>query len=497
VVVDRLFENVPARLKFLKSHTAESGAIKTVLRALALANEKTQFRISSQGELQNLWAPSTRLARAREILEVPILYETEGQLEDVHVHAVYSDPHTVTRTSRQIWIFVQGRWVQDRGIQAAIMEAYRNLLMHGEYPLAAIWVDLPADRVDVNIHPAKSQVKFVDSSLVFRAVRRTIRNALETAPWLKVVATATPVTTDTSGAPAPNLLTPNPTAPNSLAPNSFALCPESPLAPPSAQTTFLPARESGTHMRTKSSGPRLTLEDLRQAQILRPAVVVPGSTDLARELAPEKGPLATFGTSPDNEILKWGALQVIGQVNLTYIVAQAADRMYLVDQHAAHERVVFESLMDRWREGRVERQGLLLPLTFDLRPEQVEALVRRAADFERMGIEMEQTGLQSVAVKSFPSLLKEAALIQELPKLAEDLCEIDQDLSLERMVRDLFATMACHSVVRAGQALSNDEMKNLLQQMDQFPLSGFCPHGRPVYIEQTFRQLEKQFGRTL
>ena len=193
----------------------------------------------------------------------------------------------------------------------------------------------------------------------------------------------------------------------------------------------------------------------------------------------------------------WSSLQVLGQLNLTYLVCQKNDRMILVDQHAAHERVAFEKLMRKWKGGAIDQQDFLFPLAIDLSPEKAEALLAQSENIAKMGIEIEALGPSVIGVKSAPLFVKEAALPKIFDKMATDLVDYGGSYSLEKSIADLFATMACHSVVRAGQSLSQAEMVELLKSMDEFPLSSFCPHGRPVSIEFTFNDIEKQFGRTL
>ena len=195
----------------------------------------------------------------------------------------------------------------------------------------------------------------------------------------------------------------------------------------------------------------------------------------------------------------WSRLQVLGQAGLTYLVCQDEDRVVFVDQHAAHERVAYERLMRAWREkgdaGKIETQSLLFPILIDLEPVLVEVLLPLAEDLARIGLDIEAMGPRTLTVSSLPVLLKSEVIGNSLKELAQATLDRGGSLIFETRVSDVFARMACHSVVRAGQALSIDEMKQLLSQMDEFPLSSFCPHGRPVSVEYPFQRLEKDFGR--
>ncbi len=192
---------------------------------------------------------------------------------------------------------------------------------------------------------------------------------------------------------------------------------------------------------------------------------------------------------------KWADLQVIGQLNHTYIVTQNASALYLVDQHAAHERVVFERLMTSFQAGRIEVQNLLMPMVFDYPAEDVEALLSAKDAVEKMGLTMERMGPESIAVQAIPTMVNEGAISDALQKLAHEISLHGASLAWEKIVAEVFASMACHSVIRAGQAQSHEQMKSLLVQMDEFPLSSFCPHGRPVFVKRTFPDIEREFGR--
>ncbi len=192
---------------------------------------------------------------------------------------------------------------------------------------------------------------------------------------------------------------------------------------------------------------------------------------------------------------KWASLQIIGQARLTYIVAQSSESLFLIDQHAAHERVVFETLMNSWNTGRKEVQNFLLPLSLGIEADHLEAIMSRVSDLDKLGIGVEQSGPESLSVHCCPVILKESGVEKALRWLGEDLVSKGGSFAFEKIVGDLFATMACHSVIRAGQSLSVGEMKSLLEQMDEFPFSSFCPHGRPVFIDYPFRKIEKEFGR--
>ncbi len=465
VLIEELFANVPARLKFLKSESAESSQIKNTLKALALARPDVEFRIRSGGKLLSVWPrANSHLERAEQILETE-LFSATYTFNGFEVQASFASPHNVAGQARQIWIFVQGRWVQDRGLQAAVIDAYRGLLMHGEYPIASIQVKCPPEEVDVNIHPAKSAVRFRDNQTAFRAVHRCLREGLEKAPWIE----------NQTGVHAPSkaydsTLELSPSEPQAL---SFQ-------APELDRTQYQKRELTSAHYDVLKTAAKAAPTYLDSSTERRP------ETTFVRNL--EQIP-ATRATS------FWSQLQVLGQAHLTYILAENNSTLYLIDQHAAHERIAYERLMSAWKTGLIERQDLLLPLTVTLEPEAVEAIGAQAVALAKVGIELEPIGHEAIAIRSMPVGISEKAVVSSLKELAREIIEKGGGFALERKISDLCATMACHSVVRAGQALSVEQMQTLLEQMDEFPLSSFCPHGRPVSVEYPYQKLERDFGR--
>lgn len=465
ITIRDLFENVPARLKFLKSESAEHTQIKNVIRALALIHPNVEFRMRSGGKAFGVFQKTESWPqRASQVLEQSELFESENEFGGIKVKAVYASPENVSGQSRNIWIFVQNRWVQDRSLQAAILDSYRGLLMHGEYPIVAIKVIAPTDEIDVNIHPTKSQVKFRDSQSAFRAVHRCLREGLEKAPWLKVK--ASPFTQRTSQV--------------EQAVQSYL---------ETNQETFV-ARES-SFQRTQMKAREDFSPQAHAADVVAAVSSIPSYAPFVRQV----NPVLTAPPSEQSDSNYWTNLHVIGQAALTYIVTQTEDRIVFVDQHAAHERVAFERLMQAWRDSKIEAQDYLIPLTINLPADQAEALLTLKDDLARAGINIDSLGPEAIAIRSGPTLISESALMKSLQKLAQEVNERGGSYAFEKKISDLFATMACHSVVRAGQAMSSDQMRSLLSQMDEFPLSSFCPHGRPVSVEYPIYQLEKDFGR--
>jgi DNA mismatch repair protein MutL len=419
-------------LKFLKSGASEAGAIKTALKGLALAHPQVSFRLRIENDLSFFYpAAKSRLQRVEQVFENQGFLVGAAGDDGSKVEAVFASPEVTLKTSKGMWFFAQNRWIQDRTLQASVMEAFRSTLMHGEYPMAAVWVDVPPDEVDVNIHPTKSQVKFLNQSKLFRLVGAAIRPKLESYQSAKQW--SPPVETS--------------------------------LSFPQFEATRTQYQVKNFEISTpaQNSVPSMEISSPVEAPILR------------------KGP--------------WSQLQIIGQSHLTYIVTQSRDQLVIVDQHAAHERVLFETIMQGWREGKLDRQDLLFPLSIDLGADKVEALVSLKADLEKLGLRVEALGLSTLGVSSIPAVIKESSLPPILDRIATEMLEQGGTFTFERKVSDLAASMACHSAIRAGQSLSLPEMGALLESMDQYSFSSFCPHGRPVSISKSLMDIEKDFGR--
>ncbi len=508
ILIEELFTNVPARLKFLKSEAGENAQIKATLKALAIANEGVEFRVRTKGRVDESWPKANFFVeRAQAVLGATKLYSTSGSYEDCHADIAFASPHDVAGNARQIMIFVQGRWVQDKSLQAAVIDAYRGLLMHGEYPIAVVRLRVPPGDVDVNIHPTKSAVKFRDSQAAFRAVNRTLRAALETAPWLnrdaiganemaaKVASRMTNArsygassSTASSLASSDGLSAAASAKKLSIAELTRPYQASNDSAPGSQDLSF---ENAPLHSTARFEAPEFSTVQFKQKTDYRPDADRSNQSEVAR------GPTnkASIEESGETSAGPWSRLQVLGQAHLTYIIAQDHDRLVLVDQHAAHERVAYEKLMKAWLGGQAEMQPLLIPQTVELEPDGAEALMSIADELEKLGLQIDQNGPNSIAIRSLPVTIKEKSLIKALQELASEIVEKGGGFALEKKISDLCATMACHSVVRAGQALSFDQMRTLLKQMDEFPLSSFCPHGRPVSVDYPFAKLERDFGR--
>jgi DNA mismatch repair protein MutL len=415
VTVRNLFSGLPARRKFLRSTTTEAQHIARLVAAYALASPEVKFTFSSEGrlafqspgngELRAVLAAIHGLETTRAMLEVAI-----GSAS-LQVRGLVSPPHLHRANRQGMNFFVNRRWVQSPMLLRAMEAAYQDLLPHGRYPLGALSLVLPPEDLDVNIHPAKREVRFYREGEVYTWVQKAIREALGQA------------------APA--------------------------------------ARLSGT---------------------LTPAGHPPGVSDEQQQPLFQEERLPPSQPAPLS--LHLPILRVVGQVNNVYIIAEGPDGMYLVDQHTAHERVLYERL--KARQGQVERQGLLDPLTIEVTPQQREILAALAGELARWGFEAEPFGGNSCLLRSVPAILGTASPREGFLEALEVLEEArDGEERQEGMLRSL----ACHGAVRAGQALSSQEMRELLRDLEETSSPYTCPHGRPTMIYLSTAQLEREFGR--
>ena len=480
VIVEKLFQNTPARLKFLKSESSETTAIKNTIKAMALSHPKVEFRVRHKNRLLFYWPGVENLhKRTEQILKLKNSFYTKTKYRDIHLEACLLAPNDTAPNRRQMWFFVEGRYVEDTTLYSAVMSAYRGLLMHGEYPIVVLSLLCPKEDLDVNVHPAKSKVRFKNQSMVFKAVQTSFRAVLEKGPWLSK---STFISKEGQE--------------NQELGFSKAF-----------YQTHLPKKHfNNTSLNSPEKGPLskaiLEMNIEPSAKDSKPHLISKGNRAFAEEnlMSPKTVPLKETSSSSmptEKSGHYWSSLAVLSQAHLTYMILQSPEAVVFVDQHAAHERVLYEQLPLSWNQGKGDIQNRLVPLALDMDESLVQALLSVKKELLKIGIEMECPGPEGVLVHSAPAILKDVALQKALVQLGEDIRNLGGSFAMEKSLSEVLATMACHSAIRAGQALSPAEMKELLQQMDAFPLSSFCPHGRPVFVNYPLTRLEKDFGRKL
>jgi len=458
-----LFYATPARLKFLKSSRSEFGHAEDVVQRLAMAHPEIAFSLSD-GErvvLRYAAAPSllddTKAARlerlsaimGREFAENALPIEAEREAH--RLTGFIGLPTLNKATAAQQFLFVNGRPVRDRLLQGAVRGAYQDFLARDRHPLVALFLDVPAAEVDVNVHPAKAEVRFRDPGLVRGLIVGAARHALAAAGHRA----STTVADAAMGSFRPATMAP-----------SWG----------SAPWRGAPAGFSSAHL------PRGVAEAV--AEIYKPFEGFD---------RPQAAPAGTETGAPAAIAYPLGAARA--QVHDTYIVAQTAQGIVIVDQHAAHERLVYERMKQALGAGGVKRQGLLIPEVVELEPAAAERLVARAGELGELGLALEAFGQGAVVVREVPALLGEVDVKGLVRDLADEIEEFGSALSLKERLEDVCGTLACHGSVRAGRRLNLAEMDALLRQMEATPHSGQCNHGRPTYVELQLADIERLFGR--
>ncbi|HEY8615666.1 DNA mismatch repair endonuclease MutL [Phenylobacterium sp.] len=470
VEVRDLFYATPARLKFMKSERAEALAITEELKRQAMAHEAVGFSLDLDGR-RTLRLPAeaagdegrlTRLAAimGREFSDNALLIDHAR--EGVRLSGYAGLPTYNRGNAAHQYLFVNGRPVRDRLLQGALRAAYADFLARDRHPLAALYVELDPTQVDVNVHPAKAEVRFRDPGLVRGLIVGGLRHALAAAGHRA----STTVSMAALGGFRPQETPPQP-AGGFSAWRQGGWTPASPLA---AAVQAIPG---------------LSEVSARAEPMWEPAPSYPTVAEEAG--APQPSPVFDPVDYP------LGAARA--QVHETYIVAQTRDGIVIVDQHAAHERLVYERMKAEMAEGGVARQALLLPEVVELDPAEAERVAARTEELAEMGLVLEAFGPGAVLVREVPALLGQTDVQGLVRDIADDLAENGQALALKERLEEVCGTMACHGSVRSGRRLNAPEMNALLRQMEATPHSGQCNHGRPTYVELKLADIERLFGR--
>ncbi len=460
VLVEDLFKHVPARLKFLKSPATEAGHIADLLNAYALAfpqlrfaltsDERLVFQAPGSGDLFDAVVKVFGAEDAEQMIQVTghtsqATEETAaGDLRhataEIQVSGFVSPPHLHRATRKHIFLFVNHRWVQDRALAHAVIQAYHTALMVGRFPLAVLNVSVPPDAVDVNVHPAKSQVRFREASAVFSAVQRAVRATI------------------TASAPIPSV---------SVTPRDF-----SQPRPEDAQLAI--------NLHRPMSGVQSPVSNFQSptSSIQQPiSNIQPPSTQ-----------------PPHHQTTQLPMLRVLGQIHSTYIIAEGPEGIYLLDQHAAHERVLYEQLRAERAGAQIATQALLDPAPLQLSPAQFAAYETHHAALASVGFQTEHFGAQTILLRAIPAALKKN---EPRATFIEILDELEQgEEPLEKSAEARLITSVCKSIaIKGGQVLSLDEMRELIRRLEQTASPRTCPHGRPTMIQLNAALLEREFGR--
>jgi DNA mismatch repair protein MutL len=452
IEVRDLFFNLPARRKFLKAESAEAAQVSRLMTQLALGAPAIGFQLSSGGRKLLDCPPAGDVAeRFYQIYEArPDLVEVRREGGGMRVHG-YIAPLAEQGPRRGPQnIYVNGRIVRDKTIAHAIQAAYAIATVKERSPEVHLFIEIPPDRVDVNVHPTKAEVRFLEQSLVHEVLRRALSDALGAGPSPEL-RLQSPV--------APMALPAMPMLPGVLRPD-----------PTFRQEPWRAVQEVGTPSRV---GP----------------AVPAGHGDVE---AGGDGPLGERALPTTDSIL---AMKPLGQFRHTYILAVDQDGLAIIDQHVAHERVLYERIYERLTSGRLQSQRMLAPLVFEMDASQLAGIEAHRADLERLGFEVEAFGGKSVRVSAMPSLITLPDVEPTLRALGQDLEGYDRGARVDDVLKHIAATMACHAAVKANDPLPLEKMQFILDELHATSYSTVCPHGRPVMLRITRREIEKSFQR--
>ncbi len=495
VEVRDLFFATPARLKFLKTPQTETNYIVDVFQRLAMAHPGVGFKLQQEGKvLCDFPRPGTGISDVDHSLKrlgkimgkdfPPNALKVNARREEMTLTGFIGLP-TFNRSNASLqYLFVNGRPVKDKLLNAAVRIAYQDFLARDRHPLVALFLTVPAEAVDVNVHPAKTEVRFRDPGVVRGLLVGAIKETLAQAGHRA----STTVASAALGAARP-----------SIAPDALKGAQSYPYRPPQFQAFQRPLE--------KVSRSEKVMSDTLQANPFQqgsPTSLQSRDGFASHSPFPENktSPTAFAETKTSSEfsdpetLLKDNPLGLArAQLHKTYIVAENESGIILVDQHAVHERLVYEHLKQQMSDSKVPRQGLLVPEIIELPTPQHQALLARQTDLEAFGLVVEAFGGSSILVREVPALMGDFDISNFIKDLAESLIDFEEALPLKEKLEEILSTMACHGSIRAGRKMTLDEMNALLRDMEKTPYSGQCNHGRPTYVELHKKDIEKLFGR--
>ncbi|MFZ0267866.1 DNA mismatch repair endonuclease MutL [Caulobacter sp.] len=495
IEVRDLFYATPARLKFMKSERAEALAITEEIKRQAMANESVGFSLDIDGRRvirlpPEHPGPQGRLARLSAVLGRDFqdnAIEIDQTRDGVRLTGFAGLPTYNRGNAAHQYLFVNGRPVRDRLLQGALRAAYADFLARDRHPTAALYISLDTSEVDVNVHPAKAEVRFRDPALVRGLIVGALRHALAGAGHR---ASTTTAASALDAIRAQSMVPPGAYSGYQPGPSSagFSAWQSGGWTRPSPQVLPGLSDVSARVELGAEGGGYGVAEAVREAAYgdydAPPSIAYPGGYPGMNE-----GPAPAF----DPVDFPLGAARA--QVHETYIVAQTRDGVVIVDQHAAHERLVYERMKGEMAAGGVARQTLLLPEVVELDPAEAERVVARSEELAALGLVIESFGPGAVLVRETPALLGKTDAAGLVRDIADDLAENGQALALKERLEEVCSTMACHGSVRAGRRLNGAEMNALLREMEATPHSGQCNHGRPTYVELKLADIERLFGR--
>ncbi|MBJ6752666.1 DNA mismatch repair endonuclease MutL [Geomonas sp. Red421] len=524
IAVRNLFFNTPARLKFMKSADTEGGHVGELLTRLAISRPDVRFTYKNEGKtvFRALDADlkervATLLGRSIASFLYPVSYEEPG---GVRVTGLVAAPECSRSAASHLYTYINGRFIRDKVVQHAILQAYRNFLERGRYPVVAVFIDIAPGEVDVNVHPTKHEVRFREQGKVHDAIQYAVESVLKQTPWLKrptapASTTSTASMTQAAGVTGVATGTVPPSEPRPVSAPTAVPMEAPPQAAPSAaaakaaQEPVLPAESA---LPSVSDAKVAEIRELlvgyqpKPQPALRPhyhfeaptrKTEEPASPPLSQEPATQLRTEEPVPVCPQESEAPgyFSSLAVIGQFNASYILCQRGTDLVLIDQHAAHERVAFEKLKAEFAGKEVDSQGLLFPETLELSFRESAVLRENLEELRRLGFSFEEFGGNTWLLNGVPQLLSGTDYLRTIRDILEELSSLSRSRTFTDIQEDLLARIACHSVVRGRRTLTAQEITALFRQMDETDFSSNCPHGRPVMQTLTLTDVEKMFKR--
>ena len=463
ITVEDLFFNVPARRKFLRSESYELSQITTYCTHYALAFPEIHFDLKSAG-FEILSAPSTTGYRdrifqvfGRDLLDQLVQHEKSFGRSGVKVHVFASRPHVQKYNRNSMFFFINRRLVRDKIILHAISEAYRNILPSGTFPVVIMFVTIPYEDVDVNVHPAKTEVRFKHQSFVHDAIRDSILSAL--------------------------------TQDKTIVPMESEAVPVSPFAAPTPQPRIPDSWKSDDPI-------------ARESFTLQPGMRGPAEDPIPLGLNFRFPPLASDGCEEPVEVPAYpefdrvkSEVRPLGQLRDSFIVATDSSGLIVIDQHVAHERVLFEIYLRQKLAGKLEIQRLLMPIVVQLPPRQLVILDSIVPELGRNGFEVEPFGPKTIAIKTAPAILKPGVVEKLLIELLDGLERETQVINIDALKKKIAATVSCHAAIKINMPLDETKMRWLVGELMKTDVPTVCPHGRPIILRYDLREIQKAFKR--
>jgi len=479
VTIRQLFFNTPARRKFLKTIGTEMSHIGDKVSSIALGHPGVQFRLTHNEKIVKDWpSTSTPLDRVVDVLGSDLknaLHPIEFQNSAVSISGWISAPRTTRRTSRGVFIYVNGRFVRDRIIQHALFEGYSQRLVKGQFPIAALFITVPFEEVDVNVHPTKNEVRFARQRDVHDAVRQAVSRALfgaDKSSW----GTRRDFKDEAFG---------NQGRVSEPGMSEFG----SRNAEVGKEKFEFGLRPVGN----SEFGIKEADDQFQPASLDTDEFAQHGIADEPATRNPQPATRHTQATIWQQK--RFGDMRIIGQLHNTYIVCEADAGLIMIDQHAAHERILFERFSDRATHAPQAAQRLLVPESVELGYREAAVLEKLIPDLADLGLEIEPFGGNTFLVKSVPPLLAEREVKPLLVEIVEKIVAVGSSAGLAEKLDECRMVMACHGAIRANQALSEAQINGLLAQLDECKNPSHCPHGRPTWIRWDIRTVEKSFKR--